>query len=136
MYAYCFFNDSPNAQVMKEAVAHGDIDALSIYANQLKQQGGYVTHGNIREVSLVMAGANPGAFIDSIMAHGEECDDEAIIYTGEPLSLSHADGGKGEPEKKEEPQKKEEPPKEDKPQEPPSRRSPKRTRPSATCITR
>ncbi len=118
MYAYCFFNDSPNAQVMKEAVAHGDIDALSIYANQLKQQGGYVTHGNIREVSLVMAGANPGAFIDSIMAHGEECDDEAIIYTGEPLSLSHADGGKGEPEKKEEPQKKEEPPKEDKPQEP------------------
>lgn len=124
MYAYCFFNDSPNAQVMKEAVAHGDIDALSIYANQLKQQGGYVTHGNIREVSLVMAGANPGAFIDSIMAHGEECDDEAIIYTGEPLSLSHADGGKGEPEKKEDPQRKEEPSKEDNPQEPSKQEKP------------
>lgn len=110
VYAYCYFNDTPNGQLMKQAVQHGDIDALSIYANNLKKQGNFVTHGNIRELSLVLAGANPGAFIDSIMAHGEESDDEAIIYTGEPLCLAHADGGKKEePPKQEPPAKKEEP---------------------------
>ena len=75
-------------------VEHGDVSALSIYANQLKQQGANVLHGAIREVSLVLAGANPGAFIDSVLAHGEESEEEAIIYTGEPLSLYHSDDEK------------------------------------------
>lgn len=114
VYAYCYFNDTPNGQMMKQAVQHGDIDALSIFANQLKKQGNFVTNGNIRELSLVLAGANPGAFIDSIMAHGEESDEEAIIYTGEPLCLAHADGGKKEePPKQKPPAKKEEPAKQE-----------------------
>lgn len=99
VYAYCKFNDTEAGQVAKELVRHGDVNALSIYANQLKQNQGNVQHGNIREVSLVLAGANPGAFIDSVMMHGEESQDEAVIYTGEELELRHAD----EEEKKEEP---------------------------------
>ena len=91
VYAYCKFNNTELAQNAKELVKHGDVTELSIYANQLKQNGGDVLHGAIREVSLVLAGANPGAFIDSIMMHGEESDEEAIIYTGERISLSHAD---------------------------------------------
>ena len=80
--------------------------ALSIYANQLKQKGGNVEHGTIREVSLVLAGANPGAFIDSILSHGESSDEEGVIYTGETLVLSHADGDA--PEKEEEKEVKDE----------------------------
>lgn len=91
VYAYCTFNDSESGQTAKLLVEHGDIDALSIYANQLKQNMGYVSHGNIREVSLVLAGANPEAFIESVIKHGEECDDEAVIYTGENIDLYHAD---------------------------------------------
>lgn len=91
VYAYCTLNDTDAGKNAKLLVKHGDISALSIYANQLKQQGGNVLHGAIREVSLVLAGANPGAFIDSIMSHGEETDEEAIIYTGENISLYHAD---------------------------------------------
>lgn len=91
VYAYCTLNDTEAGKNAKLLVKHGDISALSIYANQLKQQGGKVLHGAIREVSLVLAGANPGAFIDSIMSHGEETDEEAIIYTGENISLYHAD---------------------------------------------
>ena len=91
VYAYCTFNDTEAGQNAKQLVEHGDVSALSIYANQLKQHGGDVIHGSIREVSLVLAGANPGAFIDSIICHGEESDEEAIIYTGEDISLSHAD---------------------------------------------
>ena len=91
VYAYCAFNDTEAGQNAKQLVEHGDVSALSIYANQLKQHGGDVIHGSIREVSLVLAGANPGAFIDSIICHGEESDEEAIIYTGEDISLSHAD---------------------------------------------
>lgn len=90
VYAYCTFNDSESGQAAKLAVEHKDISALSIYANQLKQQNGNVLHGAIREVSLVLAGANPGAFIDSIMSHGEDSDEEGIIYTGEQLELFHA----------------------------------------------
>ena len=93
VYAYCTFNESPYAQHAKELVKHGDICALSIHANRLKQNGGDVLHGMITEVSLVMAGANPGAFIDTVMAHGDESEDEAIIYTGEELELSHAAEG-------------------------------------------
>lgn len=91
VYAYCTFNDTDAGRNAKALVEHGDVTALSIYANQLKQQGPNVLHGAIREVSLVLAGANPGAFIDSIIRHGEESDEEAIIYTGENLVLEHAD---------------------------------------------
>ena len=93
VYAYCKFNDTETGKTAKLLVQHGDVVALSIYANQLKQNMNHVIHGNIREVSLVLAGANPGAFIDSVMVHGEESDEEAFIYTGEPLELFHADNG-------------------------------------------
>ena len=91
VYAYCKFNETDAGKNAKMLVEHGDITALSIYANQLRQQGSNVEHGMIREVSLVLAGANPGAFIDSIIRHGESNDDEAVIYTGENLDLSHAE---------------------------------------------
>jgi len=97
VYSYCVFNDTDAGKNAKLLVQHGDVSSLSIYANQLKQQGSDVLHGEIREVSLVLAGANPGAFIDSVMCHGDDFDeseDEGIIYTGEKLSLSHADSGK------------------------------------------
>ena len=93
VYAYCKFNDTGSGKNAKLLVEHGDISALSIYANRLQQKGPDVLHGEIREVSLVLAGANPGAFIDSVIKHGEESDDEAIIYTGENLTLYHACGG-------------------------------------------
>ena len=99
VYAYCAFNDTEAGQNAKRLVEHGDVSALSIYANQLKQHGGDVIHGSIREVSLVLAGANPGAFIDSVICHGEESDEEAIIYTGEDISLSHADNEEMKEEK-------------------------------------
>lgn len=91
VYAYCTFNDTEAGKNAKLLVEHGDVTALSIYANQLKQKGSNVMHGTIREVSLVLAGANPGAFIDSVIRHGEFCEDEAVIYTGEELTLQHAD---------------------------------------------
>lgn len=96
VYAYCKFNDTESGKTAKLLVQHGDVNALSIYANQLQQQGPNVMHGNIREVSLVLAGANPGASIVSIIKHGEESDEEGIIYTGEKVSLKHS--GTGEPE--------------------------------------
>lgn len=89
VYAYCKFNDTEAGKNAKLLVEHGDVSALSIYANQLQQQGSNVKHGMIREVSLVLAGANPGAFIDSIIKHGEESDEGAVIYTGE--TLEHTD---------------------------------------------
>ena len=91
VYAYCKFNDSEPGKMGKEMVRNGDVNQLSIYANQLKQQGGNVIHGAIREVSLVLAGANPGAYIDSIMCHGDGSDDEGIIYTGEDIVLAHSE---------------------------------------------
>lgn len=111
VYTYGFFNDSESGEIGKILVKHGDICALSIYANQLQQRGCDVLHGEIREVSLVHAGANPGAFIDSMLKHGEDSDDEAIIYTGMPLYLSHSDADKQEDkaddgEKKDKPEKK------------------------------
>lgn len=89
VYAYCKFNDTESGQTAKILVQHGDVNALSIYANQLQQQGPNVMHGNIRELSLVLAGANPGAFIESVIKHGEESDEEGIIFTGEKISLAH-----------------------------------------------
>lgn len=91
VYCYGTFNDTSSGQVAKVLVQHGDIKALSIYANQLKQIASDVVHGVIREVSLVHAGANPGAYIDTVIAHSDDTDEEAIIYTGEPLSLFHSD---------------------------------------------
>jgi len=94
VYCYGVFNETSAGKEAKELVAHGDINSLSIYANQLKEQAKKVMHGAIREVSLVLSGANPGAVIDNIaFAHGDgtvtEDETEAIIYTG--LSLAHAD---------------------------------------------
>lgn len=100
VYAYCKFNETESGRTAKLLVQHGDVNALSIYANQLQQQGPNVMHGNIRELSLVLAGANPGAFIESIIKHGEESEEEGIIYTGEKLTLAHAEESA---EKKEEP---------------------------------
>lgn len=92
VYAYCKFNDTESGKTAKLLVQHGDIDALSIYANQLKESMSNVTHGNIREVSLVLAGANIGAHIDNVIKHGDdECSDEAEIFTGEEIVLSHSD---------------------------------------------
>lgn len=100
VYAYCSFNDTPTAQHVKTAVEHGDVVSLSIYANRLVQQGKDVLHGAIREVSIVLAGANPGAYIDNpMLVHGEGTDqesyedilDEAVVYTGEPIELFHSD---------------------------------------------
>ena len=98
MYAYGSFNDSESGQVAKDLVQHRDIRSLSIYANQLKQQSGNVMHGVIREVSLVLAGANTGAFIDfPVLEHSENGEDEAeemIAFMNEPIELSHASDDK------------------------------------------
>ena len=96
VYAYCTLNDTESGQIAKGLVQHGDITSLSIYANHLKQSGPNVIHGAIREVSLVLAGANPGALIDSVIRHGEEMEDEAIIYSGEDFFISHADNSESE----------------------------------------
>lgn len=108
VYTYGFFNDTESGEIGKALVKHGDIKALSIYANQLRQNGSDVIHGCICEVSLVHKGANPGAFIDSMLAHGENSDEEAIIYTGLPLVLSHADTSSDD-DKKKDADKKDEP---------------------------
>lgn len=89
VYAYCTFNDTAAGNNARQLVRHGDVTALSIYANKLKQYGGDVVHGAIREVSLVLAGANPGAFIDAVLEHGELAEDAGIIYTGEEIELAH-----------------------------------------------
>lgn len=91
VYAYCTFNDSESGKMGRELVKHGDVNQLSIYANQLKQQGGNVVHGVIREVSLVLAGANPGAYIDTIMCHSDDSDEAGIIFTGEDIVLAHSE---------------------------------------------
>ena len=99
VYTYGFVNETPMGQVAKEQLKHGDITQLSIYANQLKQRGADVIHGMIREVSLVLAGANPGAFIDSVfLAHSEDEEFEATIYTGEDITLSHSEDEQAESE--------------------------------------
>lgn len=113
VYTYGYFNGTPGGKNAKECLMHGDIESISIWANNLNQEGPDVLHGVIREVSLVPAGANPGAFIESVVSHGQPMDDydeEAIFYTGEPLILSHADTPTTETKEG----KKEEPPKEEK----------------------
>ena len=97
VYAYCKFNNTPKAQHIKEAVRNGDLNGLSIYANNLVQKAGDVFHGAIREVSLVLARANPGAMIDTVLAHAEDehlefdPEDRGILFTGEPIVLYHSD---------------------------------------------
>ena len=91
VYGYASFNDTRKAQSAKLAVMHGDMDSMSICANHLKQDGGNVLHGDIKEVSLVIAGANSGAHIDEVIRHGEISDDEMVIYMGEPIDILEAD---------------------------------------------
>ena len=91
VYAYGTFNNTELGQTAKIYVEHGDITHMSIYANQLQQQGPNVLHGAIREVSLVLAGANPGAFIENVIKHGEESEDEAIMSFGEDITLYHSE---------------------------------------------
>lgn len=98
VYAYCTFNDTESGQNAKLLVRHGDVDKLSIYANKLKQQGSDVVHGVIRELSLVLAGANPGAYIESVMMHGDDAYEEGYICAGEYIEnvepLFHSDDDK------------------------------------------
>lgn len=101
VYAYGYFNDTEKGQYAKALLQHGDITQLSINANQLRQNGGDVLHGNIKEVSLVIAGANKGANIESVIKHGEESDEEAIIYSGEDISMYHAEDSTKDDDKKE-----------------------------------
>ena len=92
VYAYCEFNENETAKTAKNLVVHGDITALSIYANKLKQDGGKVLKGDIKEVSLVLAGANPGASIQEVLAHGENEEGGAMIYNDEEeLEIVHSD---------------------------------------------
>lgn len=99
MYAYGYFNNTRNADIAKACLAHGDFDAMSIYANQLREKGNDVIHGNIKEVSLCLAGANPGALIDTIIAHSDSEDEEAVMMIGgNSVELYHVDSQtKGDP---------------------------------------
>ena len=103
VYAYCKFNDTESGQTAKSLVHNGDVDKLSIYANKLKTQMNNVMHGCIREVSLVLAGANPGAYIDSIIVHGEGADaeEEGVIYTDEEIEIANESDNKSEENKEE-----------------------------------
>lgn len=105
VYAYCTFNKTPNGQNAKEMVKNGDITQLSIYANKLKKRNNCVMHGDIKEVSLVLAGANPGAHIEDVICHGDIMEDQGVIFTGEDfeeyegdVELQHADESQNEEE--------------------------------------
>ena len=121
VYGYGSFNDTPNGRSARQLVSHGDIEAMSIYANKLKQKGADVLHGIIREVSLVYAGANPGAYIDSIISHEDGSDEEAIIYPGEQIDICH--GSVADDDDKEPNEKPKEEPKEKQKEETPKKRS-------------
>lgn len=120
VYAYCSFNNTESGQAAKELVQHGDVASLSIYANKLKQVGGDVVYGVIRELSLVLAGANPGAYIDAVMTHSEDGSEEAIesleASWNENIMIHSADSKKEEKEMADESEKKE-PKSEEKPSE-------------------
>lgn len=96
VYAYCTLNDTEAGRNAKLLVKHGDISQLSIWANHLKQEGNNVLHGAIREVSLVLAGANPGAFIETVMCHDDTDEEDAIIYTGEWIDIQHSVNSEGD----------------------------------------
>lgn len=114
VYAYCSFNDTESGVIGKALVQHGDILSLSIYANQLRQNGPNVVHGVIREVSLVHAPANPGAFIDNVIVHSDSDEAEAIIYNGEALELYHADDKQKKEEEEPAPKEEKKEPEEEK----------------------
>ena len=119
VYAYCLLNDTLQGKNTKALVEHGDIGYMSIYANHLQHNGNSVVHGQIREVSLVLAGANPGACIESVISHSEDGyvdDEEGVIYSGEELSLEHSDE-----------EEEEEKPEEDKTKEPEPTPEPEKT---------
>ena len=104
VYCYGIFNDTESGQTAKKLVLHGDITGLSIFANNLKERMSVVSHGDIKEVSLVLATANPGAYIDNVMVHNAdgsytELEDQAFIFSGEGLELHHADDSEPEKEK-------------------------------------
>lgn len=101
VYAYGTFNDTEQGRTAKKLIQNGDVRSLSIWANKLKQMGNDVIHGNIRELSLVLAGANPGAYVDFVMAHGEDEEDTLYASYDENIMLYHSD----EPKKQEEPKK-------------------------------
>lgn len=115
VYAYGSFNDTPSGEHSKLCVKHGDVKSLSIFANKLKQDGGNVLHGEIKEVSLVLAGANPGAFIENVLVHSDDAEDISVdetrawIYSGEHEGdlIYHADDAKEEKEEKKEEAKEE-----------------------------
>lgn len=96
VYAYGYFNDTDGGIEAKNQVIHGDLDSLSIWANRLQESGNpprkHVAHGDIKELSLVLAGANPGAFIEEIVAHSDEEGYEAFIYSGDSIELNHSEG--------------------------------------------
>lgn len=101
VYAYGFLNDTDEGKKARQLLAHGDISALSIYASRIKQQGNQVQHGSIREVSLVLAGANPGAYVDAVIRHGEESDEEALfqfVLEDEAPSIAHSEEESGKPD--------------------------------------
>lgn len=107
VYAYCKFNDTETGQHAKKLVNNGDVRSLSIYANELKQIGHDVVHGSIKELSLVLAGANPGAYIDFVMAHGDDEEDGLYAnYDESALVLYHSDDSKNKEDKKMEENKK------------------------------
>ena len=115
VYAYGVFNETEQGQTAKMLVEHGDVEALSIYANQLKQTGPNVMHGDIKELSLVLAGANPGAYIENVIRHSDDpnadpvvVEDEGFIFSGEVISLYHEDSEDKDPESEETPEKEEE----------------------------
>ena len=99
VYAYCEFNDTEKGKTAKELVQHGDVRSLSIFANQLMQKGSDVIHGLIREVSLVIAGANPGAFIDDVIAHGEDGSGIIVCYDEGVTVFMHSDDKQDDEEK-------------------------------------
>lgn len=97
VYAYCILNDSDSGKMAKKAIQHGDVRSLSIYANQLKKMGNDVVHGSIKELSLVLSGANPGAYIDFVVAHGEDGEEGFYATYDENIMLYHSDTKKEEP---------------------------------------
>lgn len=109
VYAYGTFNDTEQGRTAKKLVQNGDVRSLSIWANKLKQMGNDVIHGNIRELSLVLAGANPGAYVDFVMAHGEDEEDTLYASYDENIMLYHSDEPKKQEESKKEETMKEEP---------------------------
>lgn len=100
VYAYCSFNDSDSAKAAKKLLKHGDVRSLSICAGQLKQAGANVMHGIIYELSLVLGGANPGAFVDTIMAHGDDTEDKLILGYDENIMIYHSADENGDSNKK------------------------------------